>query len=58
MRRIVWAFIILSPVIAYTQNHWWSALSGSPDTQLAHSIVTTASVKVADAVHAIQTFLS
>jgi hypothetical protein len=52
MRRILWAFVILSPIIAIAQRYGWSAAS-VPVDQMAQFVVTKATVQVADALHAL-----
>jgi hypothetical protein len=58
MRRILWAFVILSPVIAIAQSYAWSGLSVPTDHQLAQLVATKAAVQVAEAVQAVHSLLS
>ena len=51
MRRILWAFVIFSPVIAIAQ-------SSGTDHQLAQLAVKKATMQLAYAVHAVHSLLS
>jgi hypothetical protein len=57
MRRMLWAFIILSPFIAMAQSYGWPALS-VPTDRLAQLAVKKAALQVADAMHAVHALLS
>jgi len=58
MRRILWAFVILSPVIAIAQSYGVSLFSIPTGHQLAQTAVTTATVQLACAAHAVHSLLS
>jgi hypothetical protein len=52
------AFLILSPFIAIAQNYHLDSLDPAPATQLAHAMVNSASLKMANVVRAVQQLLS
>ena len=52
------AFLILSPFIAIAQNYHWHPIAVAPATHLAQAVVNTASMKMADMVHAVQELLT
>jgi hypothetical protein len=58
MRRILWAFVIFSPVIAIAQSSGGAVLSGRADRQLAQLAVIKATMQLAYAVHAVHSLLS
>ena len=57
MRRILWAFVIVSPVIAIAQSYGWSLFSIPAGHRLAQAAVTTATVQLAYAAHAVHFLL-
>ncbi len=57
MRRMIWTFIILSPVISIVQTDR-SAHIVAHGKHLAHAIATGAAVQVATVVHTIQALLA
>ncbi len=57
MRRMIWTFIILSPVISIVQTDR-SALIVAHGKHLAHAIAAGAAVQVATVVHTIQALLA
>lgn len=58
MRRLMLAFLILAPFIAIAQNYPMHRLPTAPATHLAQVMVSTASMKMADMVHAVQALLT
>jgi hypothetical protein len=58
MRRLMLAFLILSPFIAIAQNYHVHSLNAAPATHLAQVVVNTASTKMSDVVHAVQALLT
>lgn len=57
MRRIIWTFVVLSPLIALAHNEHWPVFSGTADAGLAHAVITTTTVRVAQVVHVVRTLL-
>jgi hypothetical protein len=57
MRRILWAFVILSPVIAIAQSYGWSLSSVPSGHHLTQAAVTTATMQLAYAAHAVRFLL-
>ncbi len=57
MRRMIWTFVILSPIISIVQTDR-SPLSMSGGQQLAHNLATHAAIQVATVVHALHTLLT
>jgi len=57
MRRMIWTFIILSPVISIVQSDR-SALIVAHGKHLAHALAAGAAVQVASVVHTIQLLLA
>ncbi len=55
MRRILWIFVIISPMIALAQSDVTAVPVITPTVHLARQAVSTASMTLASAVHAIQT---
>lgn len=53
MRRMIWTFIILSPIISIVQTDH-AALMVSNGRQLAHTLAASAAVQVATVVHSLQ----
>jgi hypothetical protein len=58
MRPLMLAFLILSPFIAIAQNCHWQPLPSEPATYLAQMVVSTASMRMSDMVHAVQALLT
>ena len=58
MRRLMLAFLILSPFIAIAQNYHWQPLATEPATHLAQMVVNTASTKMSNMMHAVQALLT
>jgi hypothetical protein len=58
MRRIIWLFVVLSPVLALLPAAHWSVASNTSSRALAHAEIAKASVKVADIVHVVHLFLT
>jgi hypothetical protein len=57
MRRVIWTFVILSPLISIMQaDH--APLTAAAGSQLAHTLATHAAVQVATVMHALQTLLT
>jgi hypothetical protein len=58
MRPLMLAFLILSPFIAVAQNYHIHALTPGPAARLAHVVASTAQMKMASVVHAVQALLT
>jgi hypothetical protein len=58
MRPLMLAFLILSPFIALAQNYHMHSFDAEPATHLAHVVASTAHMKMADVVHAVQALLT
>jgi hypothetical protein len=57
MRRLIWAFVIVSPVIAFAQaDH--ATLSVPAGTHLAAALATKATIKMSEVIHAAQSWLA
>ncbi len=57
MRRMIWTFVLLSPIISIVQTDH-TALSVNAGTHLAQSLAATAAVQVASVVHALHILLT
>jgi hypothetical protein len=57
MRHLIWAFVIVSPMIAFVQGDS-TALSVPADAHLAATLAAQASVKMADALRAAHVWLA
>jgi len=58
MRRIIWLFVVLSPVLALLPAAHWSEATNMSSRALAHAEIVKASVKVADIVHVVHMLLT
>ena len=58
MRRLMLAFLILSPFIAIAQNYHVHSLNPAPATHLAQAVVNTTSSKMVSVVRAMQELLT
>jgi hypothetical protein len=53
MRRILWAFVILSPFVAFAQSYRLTKMSVADDVRMAPPLVTHATVQLADTLQSI-----
>lgn len=58
MRRIIWIFVVISPLIALAQNDAGAIPGVASGMHLAQQAATSASYSLTHAVHALQTLLT